>query len=128
MRRREGFESWKYAFKALFRFGVTTSLVIGKSEIQQKLRVIGLDRQRLVVLRDGLVEEAFVRERSAIIPEALDRFRMPLQIFAIKRQGGAEIARLMGAQSLGEPPIRLLRKSRNDQKRKDRLRPDSSNS
>jgi hypothetical protein len=69
-----------------------------------------------------------VRERSAIIPEALDRFRMPLQIFAIERQGGAEIARLMGAQSLGEPPIRLLRKSRNDQKRKDRLRPDSSNS
>jgi hypothetical protein len=52
-----------------------------------------------------------VRERSAIIPEALDRFRMPLQIFAIERQGGVDIARLMGAQSFGEPLIELLRKS-----------------
>jgi hypothetical protein len=83
--RREGFESWKYAFKALFRVRVTTNLVIGKSEIYQNLRVIGLNRQRLVVLRDGLIEAAFVRERSAIIPEALDRIRMPLQIFQIKR-------------------------------------------
>jgi hypothetical protein len=52
-----------------------------------------------------------VRERSAIIPEALDRFRMPLQIFAIERQRGVDIARLMGAQSFGEPLIGLLRKS-----------------
>jgi len=52
-----------------------------------------------------------VGERSAIIPEALDRFRMPLQIFTIERQGGADIARLMGAQGIGEPLIGLLRKS-----------------
>ena len=35
---------------------------------------------------------------------------MPLQIFAIERQGGADIARLVGAQSLGQPLIGLLRK------------------
>jgi len=52
-----------------------------------------------------------VSERSAIIPEALDRIRMPFQIFAIEWQGGADIARLMSPQSLGEPFIGLLRRS-----------------
>jgi hypothetical protein len=36
---------------------------------------------------------------------------MPLQIFAIEQQGGADVARLMGAQSISQPLIELLRSS-----------------
>jgi len=72
--------------------GVAARLVIGKSEIQQYLRVVGLDCQRLAVLRDGFVELAFVGERGPIIRKAVDRLRMCRQIFAIERKGCADVA------------------------------------